>query len=68
MQSLACVAADVANINPFSLLPLGLAWMTSLHSSLDESLSQIWRRSTFTSSAATFFPPAIVTSADSTSA
>ena len=29
MQSLACVAAEMANINSFSLLPLGLAWMTS---------------------------------------
>lgn len=52
MQSLTCVAADVANLNSFSLLPLGLAWMTSLHFSL-ESLSQSWRRSTFTSSTAT---------------
>lgn len=63
MQSLACVAADVANINSFSLLPLGLAWMTSLHFSLDESPSQIWRRSTLTSSTATLD----ATSADSTS-
>lgn len=30
MQSLACVAAAVANLNSFSLLPLGRAWMTSL--------------------------------------
>ncbi len=38
MQSLACVAADVANLNSFSLFPLGLPWLTSLHFSLDESL------------------------------
>lgn len=53
MQSLACVAADVANLNSFSLLPLGLAWMTSLHFSLDELLSQSLKRSTFASRTAT---------------
>lgn len=64
MQSLACIVADVANLNSFSLLPLGLARMTSLHFSLDESLSQSLRRSTFTLSAATF----AATSTNSTSA
>lgn len=38
MQSLACVAADVATLNSSSLLPLGLARMSSLHFSHDESL------------------------------
>lgn len=37
MQSLACAAADVLNLNSFSLLPLGLARMSSLHFSLDKS-------------------------------
>lgn len=53
MQSLACTGADVPNLNSFSLLPLGLAWMTSLHFSLDKLLSQSLRRSTFTSRTAT---------------
>lgn len=53
MQSLACVAADAANLNSFSLLPLGLACMTSLHFSLDELLNQSLKRSTFTSRTAT---------------
>lgn len=62
MQSLACAAADVAKLNSFSLLPLGLAWMTYLHFSLDELLSQSRRRSTFTSRTATLD----ATSTDST--
>lgn len=37
MRSLACAAADVLNLNSFSLLPLGLARMSSLHFSLDKS-------------------------------
>lgn len=41
MQSLACRVADVANLNSFSLPPLGLAWMTSLHFSLDQSLKSV---------------------------
>lgn len=41
MLSLACVAADMANLNSFSLLPLGLAWMTSLHFSLYGSLKSV---------------------------
>lgn len=53
MQSLACEAPDVANLNSSSLLPLELAWMTSLHFSLDELLSQSLKRSTFTSRTAT---------------
>lgn len=63
MQSLACVAADVVDVNSFSLLPLGLAWMTRLHFSLDQSLSQMWKRSTFISSTATLD----ITSTNSTS-
>lgn len=38
MQSLACIAADVATLNSSSLLPLGLAQMSSLHFSHDEQL------------------------------
>lgn len=44
MQSLACVAADAPNLNSFSLLPLGLAWMTSLRFSLDELLKSFMEK------------------------